>query len=112
MKSWLIALYAVLLVLSVSDVITTKVLGSMGGIEISPFAFFTMYQFGFEVSALIKIGFVLLFGGLIWAVNRVAKPEEEKLATNILTIMTVALVIFYIFVVINNLYWIHIAVQG
>lgn len=107
MKRKVAVLYTLLIVLTILDIASTLVLLSLGGTEVNILTLYTWRAFGLEVSALIKIGLVVFMGAIIWLMQKVAKTEKDKKvaeygATAILLLTT----LWYIVVVVNNMYWI------
>ncbi len=70
--------------------------------EANPLTLYLWETIGISFSALIKIGLVLLFGGLCQLTRMVATPTEWIFSKKLLEGILILLVAFYIFVVIWN----------
>ena len=75
--------FLLLLLLNIIDILITNPV-----LEINPFTLFLWGRLGILLSAIVKIGLVLLFGGLCIISKKVAKPAEwhfiEKILKTIL----------------------------
>jgi hypothetical protein len=99
-------LYVSLLILVLSDVVSTATLLRIGGIETNPITLWQWEHWGFENTVIIKVGLTLFLGLLIWLVGLAAKTEEDKRIANlVLNGVLIACTLFFIFVVANNIYW-------
>lgn len=99
-------LYVSLLILVLLDVVSTVALLEIGGIETNPITLWQWEHLGFENTLIIKVGQILFMGLLIWLIGLTAKTEKDKRIAN-LVLYSVLLVctLFFIGVVVNNLYW-------
>ena len=87
-----------MLCLNVFDILVTN-----PAYEANPLTLFLWGEIGILLSAAIKIGLVLFFGGLYVSAKKFAKPTEWPFARELFRKMLVVLVAFYIFVVAWNL---------
>ncbi len=90
--------FLLLFMLIILDILSTNPV-----IEGNPLTLYLWAQFGIFISAVIKIGQVLLFGVLCFSAKRIAKPNEWIIAKKILLGLTKFLVAFYIFIVSWNI---------
>lgn len=96
-----------LFILTLLDVATTTELLMIGGTEANPFAVFQMKTFGFENAVRIKIGAVLLLGGLIVLNDKACRSEEDRVVSDrMFTLLLLGLVVFFIVVVASTSYWV------
>jgi hypothetical protein len=71
--------------------------------EINPVTLYLWGTLGFLLSAWIKVGLVLVFGGLIILIRKVATPSEWAFSSKLLQMLLIMLAAFYVFVVTTNL---------
>lgn len=106
MNRRIIILYVCFATFVLLDVITTIELLKKGGIEVNPITLWQWEKIGFQNTLAIKIGSILFLGLLIWLISIVAKTEHDrKIADYVLTGVLLACTIFFIGVVVNNVYW-------
>jgi len=97
-KSSLAPWFLFLLSLNLLDILVTN-----PALESNPFTLFMWEEVGVFLSAWIKVGLVLLFGGLCALAKKLAKPTEWPFAEKLLRGTLILLVFFYVFVVAWNI---------
>jgi hypothetical protein len=94
MTSW----FLLVLSLNIFDILLTN-----PAYEINPVTLYLWGTLGILLSAGIKMGLVLVLGGLIVLIKKVAKPAEWIVSSKLLHMILMALAAFYAFVVVTNL---------
>lgn len=90
---WLLVLFW----LNILDILITT-----PAYEVNPFTLYLWGKMGILLSAWLKVGLVLLYGGLCAWAKRVATPNEWAFSSKLLSGVSTVLVAFYIFVVTWN----------
>jgi hypothetical protein len=94
MTSW----FLLVLSLNIFDILLTN-----PAYEINPVTLYLWGTLGILLSAGIKMGLVLVLGGLIVLTKKVATPAEWTISSKLLHMILMALAAFYAFVVVTNL---------
>lgn len=94
----LLGLFLALFLFNVLDIATTAPAS-----ESNPVTLYLWGQIGMFLSAWVKMGLVALFGILCLTAKKVATPEEWKYTEKVFHGMLIILVVYYAFVVANNL---------
>lgn len=90
--------FFVLLLFNLLDIATT-----MPVYELNPVTLYLWGQIGILLSAWIKIGLVMLFGILCFSAKKLAAPQEWEFTRKVFHRILIILVVYYGFVVANNL---------
>ncbi len=94
----LVGLFLALFLFNVLDIATTTPVS-----ESNPVTLYLWGQIGIFLSAWVKMGLVALFGILCLIAKKVATPDEWKFTEKVFHGMLIILVVYYAFIVTNNL---------